>query len=101
MRIPACCACRLALCLIALSLLCRTGATATSARSASSRFRAYLPLLARAAVPSIEQQVIDLTNEQRRQHGCTVKLVISPQLAAAASAHSRDMALNNLFSHIG
>jgi uncharacterized protein YkwD len=62
----------------------------------------YLPLLARtAAVVSIEQRITDLTNEHRRQQGCAVALVLSAQLSAAASAHSRDMALHDLFSHTG
>jgi uncharacterized protein YkwD len=71
------------------------------ARAASSSFSVYLPLLARSAAPSIEQQVIDLTNEQRRRHGCSTALELSPELVTAASAHSRDMAMRDLFSHTG
>jgi uncharacterized protein YkwD len=67
----------------------------------SSGFRVYLPLLARAKQLPIEQQVIDLTNEQRQQNGCITALVLSPQLTAAASAHSQDMAIHDLFSHTG
>jgi uncharacterized protein YkwD len=67
----------------------------------SSGFRVYLPLLARAKQLSIEQQVIDLTNEQRQRNGCTTTLVLSAQLTAAASAHSQDMAIHDLFSHTG
>jgi uncharacterized protein YkwD len=101
MRIPACNACRLAVLLILLAI-CLAGTMPTGARAASANFRVYLPLLAGAsAQASIEQQVIDLTNQQRRQNGCEVALVLSPQLAAAASAHSRDMALHDLFSHTG
>jgi uncharacterized protein YkwD len=100
MRIVACYTCRIT-CLLAVLLTCMLGTMPTNARAASSRFRVYLPLLARAAQPSIEQQVIDLTNEQRRQHGCAAALVFSPQLTAAASAHSQDMALHDLFSHTG
>ncbi len=101
MRIPANYACRIAFLLVVLLLICMAGATPTNARAASSSFRVYLPLLARTAQPSIEQQVIDLTNEQRQQHGCAVALVLSPQLNAAANAHSQDMALHDLFSHTG
>jgi uncharacterized protein YkwD len=45
--------------------------------------------------------VADLTNQQRQQHGCAVALVLSPQLTAAATAHSQDMALQDRFGHIG
>ena len=100
MRIPACYACRSAFLLAVLLLICISGATPTSARAASSSFRVYLPLLTRAARPSIEQQVIDLTNQWRQQHGCPA-LVLSSQLTTAASTHSQDMALHDLFSHTG
>ena len=60
----------------------------------------YLPLLIRTAQPSVDQQVLDLTNQQRQQHGCAA-LVLSAQLSAAASAHSQDMAVHDLFSHTG
>jgi uncharacterized protein YkwD len=100
MRIPACNACRLA-CVLVLLVICLAGIAPTRARAASSSFRVYLPLLAGSTQPSIEQQVIDLTNQQRQQNGCDVALVLSPQLAAAASAHSQDMALHDLFSHTG
>jgi uncharacterized protein YkwD len=99
MRIPTCYACCIAF-LLAVLLMCRSGATPTSAHAASRGFRMYLPLLAHAAQPSIEQQVIDLTNEQRQQHGCAA-LALSGKLSSAASAHSQDMALNDLFSHTG
>ena len=101
MRIPACYACRIALLLVVLLLICMSSAAPTGARAASGSFHVYLPLLARAAQPSIEQQVTDLTNEQRQQHGCADALVLSAQLTAAASAHSQDMALHDLFSHTG
>ena len=101
MRITAGYVCRFTLLLAVLLLICVLGAATTSARSASPNFRLYLPLLARATQPSIEQQVLDLTNEQRQQHGCADALILSAQLTAAASAHSQDMALHNLFSHTG
>ena len=101
MRISACYACRISILLAVALLICMSGAAPTGARAASRSFRVYLPLLARAAQPSIEQQVTDLTNEQRQQHGCADALILSAQLTAAASAHSQDMALHDLFSHTG
>lgn len=44
------------------------------------------------------QQVVDLTNEQRRQHGCG-DLTVNSGLANAAQGHSADMADNNYFDH--
>ena len=99
MRIPSCNACRIAL-LLAVLLTCMTRATPTRSRAASSDFRVYLPLLTRTTQPSIAEQVIYLANQQRQQHGCAA-LVLSAQLTAAASAHSQDMALHDLFSHTG
>jgi uncharacterized protein YkwD len=99
MRIPGCSVCRIAF-LFAVLLVCMSGATPSSTRAASRNFRSYLPLLASAAQPSIAQQVIDLTNQQRQQHGCAA-LKFSAQLTAAASVHSQDMALHDLFSHTG
>jgi uncharacterized protein YkwD len=87
--------------LVALFLSCMIAAQPSRARAASSNYSVYLPLVARAAASSIEQQVIDLTNEHRRKHGCATALEVSPELTAAASAHSRDMALRDLFSHTG
>jgi uncharacterized protein YkwD len=93
---------RLIVLLAALCLPFAAAAAPAGTRLASSSARVYLPLLARTAtVVSIEQRIVDLTNQQRRQQGCTVALVLSPQLSAAASAHSRDMALHDLFSHTG
>jgi uncharacterized protein YkwD len=99
MRIPAGYACRITF-LLTVLLACMSGARLTSTRAASSNSHVYLPLLSRAAQPSIEQQVIDLVNQQRQQHGCAA-LVLSAQLSAAASAHSQDMALHDRFSHTG
>jgi uncharacterized protein YkwD len=100
MRIPGCSACRIAFLLVVLLLICMSGATPTSTRAESRNFRRYLPLLASAAQSSIAQQVIDLTNQQRQQHGCAA-LEFSVQLTAAASVHSQDMALHDLFGHTG
>jgi uncharacterized protein YkwD len=47
-----------------------------------------------------EQRVIELTNANRRQAGCP-DLVNNNKLHAAALAHSKDMAVNNYFSHTG
>jgi uncharacterized protein YkwD len=99
MRIHACNAYRLAMLLLVL-LICTPGAAPTNARAASSKSRVYLPMTIHSTQLSIEQQVIDLTNEQRQQHGCAA-LVRSDTLSAAASAHSRDMAMHDLFSHTG
>ena len=44
--------------------------------------------------------VVDLTNQQRLQNGCNA-LTINTKLNAAADRHSRDMALNDVFSHTG
>lgn len=99
MRIPAYDACRNAL-LLTILLTCLSGAMPTSTRAASNNVRVYLPLLISAAQPSVDQQVIDLVNQQRQQHGCAA-LTRSAQLSSAATAHSQDMALHDLFSHTG
>lgn len=63
-------------------------------------FRTYLPLLVLAPVnSSLEQQVVDLTNQLRQQHNCP-PLSLSPQLTSAARGHSQDMADHNYFSHV-
>ena len=90
--------------LIAVLLLGITSAAAQpSAKATSSGFKIYVPLVAAAPAPavSIEQQVVELTNQHRRQNGCNIALTISPQLSAAAAAHSQDMALHDIFSHTG
>ena len=69
------------------------------ATAAASLSYVYLPLI--TGTTSVEAQVVALTNQQRRLNGCNVDLVLSAQLTAAAYAHSRDMALNNFFSHTG
>jgi uncharacterized protein YkwD len=99
MRIPTCHTCCIAF-LLTVLLTCVSGATSTSTRAASSNFHVHLPLLIRTAQPSVDQQVLDLVNQQRQQHGCAA-LVLSAQLSAAANAHSQDMAVHDLFSHTG
>ena len=81
------------------------GATPAAAQDGpqltATTFRAYLPLTITApAQTSIEQQVVELTNQLRQQHGCS-PLTISPQLTAAARGHSQDMADHNFVSHTG
>lgn len=51
-----------------------------------------------AASPEFLNQVIVLTNEQRRAAGCG-NLTWDAQLATAAQQHADDMAANNYFSH--
>jgi uncharacterized protein YkwD len=99
MRILACYTCCIAF-LLTVLLTSISGATSTTTRAASSNFQVYLPLLIRTAQPSVDQQVLDLVNQQRQQHGCAA-LVLSAQLSAAANAHSQDMAVHDLFSHTG
>ncbi|MEN9937260.1 MAG: hypothetical protein RLZZ387_3839 [Chloroflexota bacterium] len=66
----------------------------------------YLPLVTRElsdsalSIAPYEQKVIDLTNKLRTEVGCPA-LTVSPELAQVARAHSRDMAANNFFDHIG
>lgn len=65
----------------------------------SSTASIYLPLITDGV--RVEAQVLALVNQQRHLAGCDVDLVLSPALSAAAYAHSRDMAINNFFSHTG
>jgi uncharacterized protein YkwD len=46
------------------------------------------------------EQVIGLTNQERAQYGCPA-LTANDQLTNAAQRHSRDMAINDYFSHTG
>src|SRR5215213_986501 len=88
MHIPALDGYRIASMLVLL--ICLAGAAHPSAHAAPTKFRVYLALVNRSAQSSIEQQVLDLTNQRRQQHGCTTALVLSTKLTAAASAHSQD-----------
>jgi uncharacterized protein YkwD len=105
MHIPARLASRLAFLLVALLLPIAPVSAQPAAQTTSGGFTVYVPMVmlagAQTAAVSIEQQVVDLTNDQRRQNGCDVALTISPELAAAAAAHSQDLALNDIFSHTG
>src|SRR5215217_40524 len=69
-----------------------------SAQNTTSEIFVYLPLI---IGPSVEGQVLELINQQRRVNGCNIDLTISAQLSAAASDHSHDMALNDFFGHAG
>ncbi len=108
MHIPAC-RVRLsytAILLIALVLSALNATSHSSAHAAGGIFSLYLPVAIVSAntglaATSVEQQVVDLVNQERSRNGCTVALTIAPQLSAAAYEHSRDMAINNLFSHKG
>ena len=69
------------------------------AGNTSASVAVYLPMITDGT--SVEAQVLALVNEQRRLAGCNVDLRLSPSLTAAAYRHSRDMAINNFFSHTG
>lgn len=75
------------------------------APNASRTTNVYLPLIttfkASSSPPSADaltNRVVTLTNEHRIAHGCA-PLTIDPKLAAAAQAHSQDMATNDYFNH--
>jgi uncharacterized protein YkwD len=97
-------ACYLACLLLALLSADRPWA-ASAASQGQLAHEIYVPLVTQALAVSarvlFEQRVIDLTNAFRRQNGCQVALVRSPQLSASAEAHSQDMALNDRLSHNG
>src|SRR5690242_609613 len=86
--------------LIALLITCFWSRASISTRAASGNLHVYLPSLLSTAQPSVEQQVLDLINRQRKAQGCA-PMALSAQLTAAASAHSQDMAIHDLFSHTG
>lgn len=83
--------------------------SAESAIAPAATTRVHLPLVivpgatgnsGADTLPSLAQQVVDLTNQHRVAAGCA-PLTVSPQLTTAAAAHSQDMATNNFFSHTG
>jgi uncharacterized protein YkwD len=78
---------------------CLALAAARPAQSTSSGSTIFLPWVTTAA-PAFPQQVVDLVNQQRTSYGCQ-PLNVSPQLSAAAQAHSKDMALNDFVAHTG
>lgn len=70
-------------------------------KTTASLIAAYLPLLLKStASPDFEEQVVALTNQQRLAHGCG-PLTMNSRLRAAAEGHSKDMAVNDFFSHTG
>jgi uncharacterized protein YkwD len=83
---------------VCAALIAVPTAAQSGPQPASDSSIVYLPAI--LGTPSIEQQVVDLTNQERARVGCQ-PLTISPQLSAAAEGHSKDMALNNFFSHNG
>ena len=71
--------------------------------AATTSFRVSLPLIMSvrtevAIASAAETQAVELTNQLRQQHGCQ-PLHVSPELTAAARAHSQDMADHNYFAH--
>ena len=93
----------LALGLLSL-FLASLAARVPTATAESSIFQIYLPIVTATqpvtfTIQPFEQQVVELTNALRQQHGCSA-LTISPELSAAAHGHSQDMADQNYFSHL-
>lgn len=73
---------------------------AKSAQPVGQQFTIYLSFVRSSAdINPFEQQVVELTNQLRQQHGCP-PLAVSPQLMQAARGHSEDMAENDYFAHI-
>jgi uncharacterized protein YkwD len=93
----------LAACLLILLILQTAPTSAGSATPNSGGSYVYLPIViggqSSSLVP-LAQRVVELTNAERAANGCPA-LTISTALSEAANQHSRDMALNNVFSHIG
>ncbi|WP_222854307.1 CAP domain-containing protein [Fodinicola acaciae] len=67
------------------------GATGAASLTAVAVSPAY-------AAVSYAQQVVDLTNQQRRSHGCG-NLTVNAALTRSAQGHSADMAAHNYFAH--
>jgi uncharacterized protein YkwD len=89
--------------LLIIMLLQSISATAAPRVSGTSSL-VYLPIVSSSAAESpriaMARQVVELTNQERARYGCA-PLAISAQLSAAADRHSRDMAVNDRFSHTG
>jgi uncharacterized protein YkwD len=93
----------LAVCLLLLISLHAAPTSAGSATLSSGSSHVYLPIVTggqTSSLVTLAQRVVDLTNVERAAKGCPA-LTISPALSEAAEQHSRDMALNDLFSHAG
>ena len=87
---------------LALAIICQAAAPASArpgAQATSAGSTVYLPLIANPP-PTFAEQVVTLTNAQRVGNGCQ-PFNLSPQISAAAQAHSQDMALNDFISHTG
>lgn len=76
----------------------RASSTATSSGGAAGTAGSASTTVTATNVGSTETQVFTLTNTQRIAAGCPA-LVWNDTLAAAARAHSVDMAANNYFDH--
>lgn len=91
--------------LLALLVIAPLGFTPRAFAAANGgTFRVVLPLIMSARTEinlasTAETQAIELTNQLRQQHGCQ-PLQVSPELTAAARAHSQEMADHNYFDHV-
>lgn len=89
----------LGLILFSCLLLINMPVAAQTDPQATQTIRLYLPLIARPPIATaLEQHVVDMTNEYRRQNGCPA-LTLSLELTLAARGHSQDMADNDYFGH--
>jgi uncharacterized protein YkwD len=85
-----------------LAIICQSATPATAqptAQTPNVGSTIYLPHIV-TAPPSFGQQVVDLINQHRISRGCQ-PFNLSPQISAAAQAHSQDMALNDFVGHTG
>jgi uncharacterized protein YkwD len=96
----------LATLILALFAVPAAGAQTPFETLAFERPVAYLPFVSHASsgtaqsIGSVEEQVVRLTNARRAEAGCP-PLTISDRLSSSARGHSRDMADNDFFNHIG
>lgn len=88
--------------LLLLAVLAPHLGTARATPALASTFKLFIPIASRHDAPlTIDQQVLALINQRRRNNGCTTDLVISAKLKQAADRHSADMAMHDFFSHTG
>lgn len=75
------------------------------ATTATAGVEASLPAPTPLEAPTIEagpeQTLLDLINTRRAAAGCSAPLVMASELAAAARAHSEDMAGGDFLDHMG
>jgi uncharacterized protein YkwD len=76
----------------------KTTATTTPRTTATTSASAKKTTTVTGGMGALEQRVLVLTNAERAKHGCAA-LRGDPRLAAAARAHSNDMALHKYFDH--